>query len=69
MVCDAKIRDATQKEKVDVVSVEQREPDPSDLRRVLGEQMLQVCSLQTGEVLATCRTFVGLKRRFSHYAR
>ena len=31
-VCDAKIRDVTQEGRVDVVSVELREPDPRDLR-------------------------------------
>ena len=58
-VCDGNIWDATQEERVDVMSVELREPDPRDLRRVSGEQ---VCSLRTCEVLAVCGTFVGLDR-------
>ena len=41
------------------MSVELREPDPRDLRRVSYEQ---VCSLRTCEVLAGCGTFVGLDR-------
>ena len=41
------------------MSVELREPDPRDLRRVSGEQ---VCSLRMCEVLAAWGTFVGLNR-------
>ena len=58
-VCDVNLWDATQEERVDVMSVELHEPDPRDLRRVSDEQ---VCSLRTCEVLAGCGTFVGLDR-------
>ena len=52
------IRDATQEGTV-IVSVDLREPDPRNLRRVSGEQ---VCLLRTCEVLAVYDTFVGLNR-------
>ena len=52
------IRDATQ-EGADIVSVDLREPDPRNLRRVSGEQ---VCLLRTCEVLAVYGAFVGLNR-------